>query len=246
MAHECLPRRSALFGLLITVLGIPRPADAWTPVRPVVPRRTPIPRHGNDPLGQNRPFSFPKSQPRFRLPGGSHAPAAEPPPPAKIYYSPAGMHLTDAELAKAERVHSVYQSCVSNIEVEAGSKVATASQVTNAEQLLARVLHRGIEKALQGIESTGSQADQGAARTRLIESIRTRDPESLQDANAGVWTQVLYRDFGGVEYNVQVKEPWWIKRLWDNTLKVELASSELPLATTVIDGSAFGKTIRSA
>ncbi len=238
-----LPRRSAALGLLFSLLGCPLGAEAFPPIRPVPPRR-PIPPRPHAP-GSNLFHTRPGSAFKYKLPGGS-AESAPPPPPRTTWYHPAGMDLTDVELAKAERVHSVYRSTVTEIQVDTASTISVASQRTSAEQLLVRVLHRGIEKAMRGMESYGSRVDPDAATEQLIAALRTSDGQTLQDANAGVWTKVLQRDFGGVEYQVVVKEPWWIKKLWDSSLKVEVASPNLPLATTVIDGSVFGKAVGTA
>lgn len=162
------------------------------------------------------------------------------------WYSAAGMNLTDQERAQAERVHSLYQGCVAKIQVKAASQAAPDSQREMAEQLLARVLHRGIERAIQGIETSGSRNDADAVRAQLIQALQAQDGQSSQATEAGVWTRVLERDFGGVQYHTVVKEPWWIKKWWDSTLKVEVSSPRLPLATTVIDGATFGSAVRNA
>jgi len=135
----------------------------------------------------------------------------------------------------------LYEASASDIQVK-HSPDSTYETEADAQQLLVRVLHRGMERAMN--ENSAEGADITIRQQRLMSGIMNASDQGTRPIDNGVWASVLERDFGGWKYNIEVT-----KRsaffFWDKSLTARVESVELPMAFVKIDVDAYYKALRS-
>ena len=133
----------------------------------------------------------------------------------------------------------VCQASTSTVKVERSRGTAQELE-RDAEQLMARILHSGLERALAA--NAAAADDPAVHRQRLTAGLEASRSEGTRSIDSGVWTRVLERDFGDLEYSVEVKgRPaiFW----WDKSLTARVHSGELPTASARIDVDAYSKAL---